>query len=1378
MKTRRLGSRFLFVLLLVLATGVLALRQPVVPSESASKPPGEVVGAVTGGGGSRLGVGPVAASPHWRALARPAPSVGREKVRPAPLIRLRAGAPLVRDDQDLPLATTTILSDGFEGSFPGLWQLFYSTGTESTTLWGQSTFRHATNAHSAWCAGGGTQPRPAGGSYLPNMSVWLAYGPFDLSDATEATFDFDLWNDCEPSSVNPPPDRLTMWLSTDNFETSDNLQGFYFPNTNQQWTLMRMEASDFDQISAIGSRTVGVAFVFRSSSVPSAREGTYLDNVLVTKTTSTSACSLTCTPTVPSTGQAGTPVAFAATASATNCASAPTFTWEFGDGMPSSTQQNPSHTYTATGSHTWTLTVRAGSATCTKTGTITIATGPQAESTAATSIYWVPVASHAGGAQQSEWRTDLGILNLGAETANVEMVLHAPGHRVSGTDRLDPRTQAIFSDVVGQLGSSGSSALEVRSDHPLHVTSRTYNQANGTFGQDYDGVEEGEGAFGSQEAYLPQLIENEAYRTNISVTNTGNTIAAVVVELFTGTATKLAEYEVSLNPGQWKQENRPFFNKARQSAMGSGYARVRVTAGSGILASASVIDNTTNDPTTVPMLFAPVAGKPAQWLPVVSHSPGAENSQWRTDLGILNVGAAQAKVELRLYTTVGVLTAAETVGPRSQQILVDVMNRFSAVGSAALEVLADQPLVLSSRTYNQGPEGTFGQDYLSAASTDGVVAGDVVYLPQLVENADYRTNIGLANTGTGTAGARVELFSGSSKLTEYEVSLNPGQWKQESRPFKTKAGQTNMFGGYAKITITSGAGLLAAASVVDNLTNDPTTIQMKHTGTGTVAGTVIDTRGAPVPGAAVSAGGRSTVTNAGGSFALSGVPASNRVLVVASKAGHVDAHQVNKVKAGLGYSVQLTVAQAEAEALIPGPTGGSITTPDGGRVTIPPNGLVLPDGTPFTGTAAVAVTTFDPTNPGEASAFPGQLEGITLDGARIPFVSYGWVDINVTGGGQTLELAPSKSAILRVPIPPSLRDDAPPGLPAWWFNPGDGRWHEEQVFTRVGDAYETAVPHLSVWNCDVGADRCTVNGRVVDSGGNPVEGARVTFSNPARGVTSGETSTPRDGRFSVPVDRNGTIDYWAELGTVRSTTGTFVATCAVNNGNIDIGDIVLPLRVAWNISGNAGTDGATIKAGSVWTTSDGSGAYTLSNLKPGRYVVTPSKPGCTFQPGIRSVEVGPDGTNVSFTATCIGLPGRFTLWSPGNGVTQVPGTVWLQWGPSLGATSYDVFFGTTPNPPLLTNQPGTSRSVTVSAGQTYYWRVVARNAQGSTSSASGTWSFDVPGTTTPTPTPTPTPSPTPYIFENWQTDPDGVVRVQDPQLTEAAAYLALAAAWN
>ncbi len=75
-------------------------------------------------------------------------------------------------------------------------------------------------------------------------------------------------------------------------------------------------------------------------------------------------CTLTCPPaTVPTNGQINTAVSFQATTTATGCASAPVYDWNFGDGTAHSSQQNTTHSYAAAGTFSWTLTTSANAGT-------------------------------------------------------------------------------------------------------------------------------------------------------------------------------------------------------------------------------------------------------------------------------------------------------------------------------------------------------------------------------------------------------------------------------------------------------------------------------------------------------------------------------------------------------------------------------------------------------------------------------------------------------------------------------------------------------------------------------------------------------------------------------------------------------------------------------------------------------------------------------------------------------------------------------------------------------------------------------------------------------------------------------------------------------
>ena len=852
---------------------------------------------------------------------------------------------------------------------------------------------------------------------------------------------------------------------------------------------------------------------------------------------------------------------------------------------------------------------------------------------------WVPVASHNSGKNNSEWRSDLGLLNPGTDTISLQITFLGSSGVVSSIAYLSPGAQSILTDVVGQLGGSGSGAIEISSDQPLKVTSRTYNQVpsdascypDGTQGQDYPAVVASDGLATGQSAYLAGLVENASYRCNIGLVNVGSGAATVLVELYDGAGTKLTDYTVSLTAGQWAQETQPFLNKAGQTAMNRGYAKITVQSGSGVFGFASVVDNITNDPTTITtqsvapfiqqgskcvgtgavggaaqggsvaisadgntaivggpndnsgvgaawvytrsggvwsqqgekligsgavgaaqqgtsvaisadgntaivggitdnsligaawvftrsggvwsqqgdkligngavgvawqgssvtisadgntaivggpfdnnnagaawvftrsggvwsqqgsklvgagavgrgwqgssvtisadgntaivgapqdnssvgaawvftrsggawtqqgdklvgtgiagfghawqgasvalsadgntaLVGGPVDGAnggpgwpsnvgatwvftrsralwsqqgnklvgtgavgPSQqgasvalsadgntaiiggpydgnlfltppsgaawvftrsdgvwahqgtkligagavgsagqgisvaisadghtaiiggpgdssgdgaawvfsavpsnvWVPVVAHNLGLAHSQWRSDLGLLNTGTVTANAQIKFFGTAGVLSNTTYVPPGVQSVLTDVVGQLGASGQGALEILSDQPLKVTSRTYNQvpseascDPAGTQGQDYPVLAANDGLAAGQSAYLAGLAESASYRSNIGVVNVGSGSATVLVELFNGAgTKLTDYTVSLAAGQWAQETQPFLNKAGQTAMDRGYARITVQSGSGVFAFASVIDNLTNDPTTIAMQR----------------------------------------------------------------------------------------------------------------------------------------------------------------------------------------------------------------------------------------------------------------------------------------------------------------------------------------------------------------------------------------------------------------------------------------------------------------------------------------------------------------------------------------------------------------------
>ncbi|MBX2890181.1 MAG: HYR domain-containing protein [Saprospiraceae bacterium] len=78
--------------------------------------------------------------------------------------------------------------------------------------------------------------------------------------------------------------------------------------------------------------------------------------------------------------------------------------------------------------------------------------------------------------------------------------------------------------------------------------------------------------------------------------------------------------------------------------------------------------------------------------------------------------------------------------------------------------------------------------------------------------------------------------------------------------------------------------------------------------------------------------------------------------------------------------------------------------------------------------------------------------------------------------------------------------------------------------------------------------------------------------------------------------------------------------------------------------------------------------------------------------------------------------------SPANGSSDCPGATTLSWPVAPDATSYDVYFGNSPNPPLVANTAGTTYNAGTLGLGTYYWKIVPKNDAGEATGCPE-WSF-------------------------------------------------------
>jgi len=214
---------------------------------------------------------------------------------------------------------------------------------------------------------------------------------------------------------------------------------------------------------------------------------------------------------------------------------------------------------------------------------------------------WVPIAAHNRGSSGTVWRTDLSIHNPCDVHAAVEIVAHADEGDFFQSYEVAPRSQRVFTDVLGQLTTIDTTAsLEIRSESELVVSSRTYNVTlEGTYGQSFDGVEVSTGLLPGDVVLLPQLQQSEAFRTNLGLLNMGTGNLGVTVRLFDGDGVEVGMFQTVVPPGRALLDTESFRSRFGRNDVIAGFAEVEIVYGSGGRPFASVVDQQTGDPSTV-----------------------------------------------------------------------------------------------------------------------------------------------------------------------------------------------------------------------------------------------------------------------------------------------------------------------------------------------------------------------------------------------------------------------------------------------------------------------------------------------------------------------------------------------------------------------------------------------------------------------------------------------------------------------------------------------------------------------------------------------------------------------------------------------------------
>lgn len=179
---------------------------------------------------------------------------------------------------------TTIVSEDFEGAFPGVWNVHENDPDFGSYYWGKRNCRAYSGSYSGWGVGGGDGAALSCGSNYPlEVYGWMVYGPFSLADASAADLSFQLWLNTEKDW-----DYVCRLASIDGV----NYDGWCTSGNTAGWLDRELDLADIPDLGNLtGQPNVWIALVFASDTLMTLPEGGYVDDIVLRKHVGTMASS-------------------------------------------------------------------------------------------------------------------------------------------------------------------------------------------------------------------------------------------------------------------------------------------------------------------------------------------------------------------------------------------------------------------------------------------------------------------------------------------------------------------------------------------------------------------------------------------------------------------------------------------------------------------------------------------------------------------------------------------------------------------------------------------------------------------------------------------------------------------------------------------------------------------------------------------------------------------------------------------------------------------------------------------------------------------------------------------------------------------------------
>jgi len=215
-------------------------------------------------------------------------------------------------------------------------------------------------------------------------------------------------------------------------------------------------------------------------------------------------------------------------------------------------------------------------------------------------------------------------------------------------------------------------------------------------------------------------------------------------------------------------------------------------------------------------------------IPAAGTGPGANGSQWSSELIIHNTSSFTTTIDLVYHDSKGASNPQSyVIGPHTTITSADVVRNVFGLtsGTGAIEVFADDAitsrLAITSRTFNTAPNGSiFGQDIPAVNASDAAGIGDLSVLPGPGFASEFRFNFGAYAVTDATIQWQLVRRDGTVAATK-SVDYKGGTQFQYNNGIVGLLGSTAADNDVIYATVTKGKAIVYGSSV-NNASGDPT----------------------------------------------------------------------------------------------------------------------------------------------------------------------------------------------------------------------------------------------------------------------------------------------------------------------------------------------------------------------------------------------------------------------------------------------------------------------------------------------------------------------------------------------------------------------------